>query len=500
MVRRLARALVLAPNSVRNPSHAAATLAALAALAVAGVASAQSSVTLFGVVDVGLSNYSTKSTYFNTAPAFTIVNGQYVANPGAQAGYANAYGVKQRQTAMSNNGLASSRLGFRGTEDLGGGLAASFWLEAPLTVDNGTSGGLNFTRRSTVSLSGPFGELRLGRDYTPTFWNDTNFDPFGTNGAGTSIINSVSGNLGNSAYVRANNSVGYFLPSNLGGFYGQVQYALDENVAQSAGYASGATCLPASTLSTSPYTQCNKSAAGRYLGGRFGYANGPVDVALAYGQSTLRDLDAQRIDYIGNIGTVSSSTNAQRKLNTLNLGGSYDFGVVKLFGELSRVRDKYSSQISATGTATAFGSTYTAGQGTFAQFTDNYNGYLIGATVPVGAGLIRVAYSRVKYKAGSGDTFGAYSYPPVSFNSVSGGSNLDASADKFAVGYVYNLSKRTALYATAAYVKIKNGFNNSDMGVTTGGAVGYAPLSSSATSGFAPKSSVGYDFGVRHSF
>ena len=79
--------------------------------------------------------------------------------------------------------MYGSRLGFRGTEDLGGGLNASFWLEAGLNNDNGTgaststnnststsqagasgSQGLTFNRRSTVSLASTWGELRLGRD------------------------------------------------------------------------------------------------------------------------------------------------------------------------------------------------------------------------------------------------------------------------------------------------------------------------------------------------
>ncbi|WP_295540868.1 porin [uncultured Pseudacidovorax sp.] len=502
MVRRLARALVLAPNSVRNPSHAAATLAALAALAVAGVASAQSSVTLWGVVDVGVSNYSTKSDYFNAAPAFTIVNGQWVANPAALGAYPGAaFGAKQRQTAMSTNGLSSSRLGFRGTEDLGGGLAASFWLEGALSPDTGSAGasggGLDFKRRSTLSLSGPFGELRLGRDYTPTFWNDTNFDPFGTNGVGTNVISSVNGNLGNGNSTRASNSIGYFLPADLGGFYGQLQYALDENISNSAGYTSGKTCLPAPVTGSPAYTQCDKSSAGRYVGGRLGYASGAYDVALAYGQSTIADVNGQGASAIGNIGVLSTSLSGQRKINTLNLGGSYDFGVVKLFGELSQVRDKASAQAAAT--ASALNSNFSVGQGVFASGTDRYNGYLVGATVPVGAGLVRVAYSRVKYKDG-GYSAGAYSYPPVTFATTSGMGDLNASVDKFAVGYVHNLSKRTALYATAAYLKVKNGYNNPALGVTTGGSVGYLYPANGAQAGFAPKSSVGYDFGIRHSF
>ena len=130
------------------------SLTAIAALAVTGLAAAQSSVTMFGVVDAGVSYQSATSRDAAT---------------GASS--------KQTRTTLSNSGYNSSRIGFRGTEDLGGGLAASFWLEAPITNDDGATGISTFNRRSTVSLSGGFGELRLGRDYTPTFWNDTVFDP-----------------------------------------------------------------------------------------------------------------------------------------------------------------------------------------------------------------------------------------------------------------------------------------------------------------------------------
>ena len=71
--------------------------------------------------------------------------------------------------SMNSDQLNSNRLGFRGTEDLGGGLLASFWLEGGMAVDTGTPAGFNFTRRSTVSLTSSMGEIRLGRDYTNSF-------------------------------------------------------------------------------------------------------------------------------------------------------------------------------------------------------------------------------------------------------------------------------------------------------------------------------------------
>ena len=85
----------------------------------------------------------------------------------------------QTTTQLGEGGMSSSRLGFRGVEDLGGGLKASFWLEGALGPDTGlggasfgnssrTTNAYAFERRSTLSLSNQWGEVRLGRDYTPT--------------------------------------------------------------------------------------------------------------------------------------------------------------------------------------------------------------------------------------------------------------------------------------------------------------------------------------------
>jgi predicted porin len=350
------------------------SLIALAVLATAGVASAQSSVTLFGIVDA------------------TIAVGR---------------GNVSDRTQLTNSGYNSSRLGFRGTEDLGGGMSASFWLEAGLVNDDGqgaatnsnnqASGvgaavagrqGLTFNRRSTVSLAGGWGEVRLGRDYTPQFWNLTVFDPYGTNGVGTNqMLNSIITGV---TAVRASNSIGYFLPGNLGGFYGQVQMYLGENP-QDAGLAT--------------------EDDGRGLGLRVGFANGPFNVALALSRT---DYDA---------GDVRQN----------NIGGQWDFGMAKVMGQFSR--DKNGS---LTG-----------------------KGWLIGGLVPVGAGEIRLAASRYKVDAAG-----------------------DPQTTKLALGYVHNLSKRTALYTTVARVKNKGGAAQALNGAVTS----------------ANSNSSGFDFGVRHSF
>jgi predicted porin len=379
-------------------------------MAAAGAASAQSSVTLFGIVDATISHQTTSGVAHNTF--------------------------------LSNSGYNSSRLGFRGTEDLGGGMAASFWLEAGLNNDDGTGAstsstnatigafntttganapvrsgtqGLTFNRRSTVSLSGNWGELRLGRDYVPTFWNITVFDPFGTNGVGTTIIqkakttttaapfaNNGAGTVfaGNDPMaVRASNMVGYFLPPNLGGVYGQVNYAFDE-VAGS-----------------------NKQ--GRYIGARVGYGSGPFNVALAVSKAE---------------GTDPNGSTTQPDVGDWNLGGQWDFGMAKLLAQYDRTKFKV------------------AGVDFVAK------GWLIGTLVPVGAGEIRASYSREKLEDGP-------------------------RASQIALGYVHNLSKRTALYATYARIS-----NKDDAALSIGNSL------PQAVAGGRDRHSSGVDLGIRHSF
>lgn len=137
----------------------------------------ESSVTMFGILTVGLQH-----------------------GTGSGAGAAD-------KTAINSGGDVTSRLGFRGTEGLGGGLTAGFWLEAQINVDNGTGAqtitnnqasglatsdlaggqGLTFNRRATVSLAGKsLGEVRLGRDYRVESVNNAAVDPFTVQGAGGS--------------------------------------------------------------------------------------------------------------------------------------------------------------------------------------------------------------------------------------------------------------------------------------------------------------------------
>ncbi|MEJ8859916.1 porin [Variovorax robiniae] len=428
------------------------SIVALSVLAIAGGAVAQSSVTVFGVVDASVSHYTVKS---------SVVPGSPLSTPSPPT---------QSQTVLGSSGYNSSRVGFRGSEDLGGGLAAGFWLEGSLANDVGNVG--FFQRRSTLSLSGGLGELRLGRDNVPTFWNDVIFDPMGAVGVGASLLYQVAQNLsvvnagllpgagsplsapyagtglngglsGNTDnYTRASNSIGYFLPSGLGGFYGQVMYALPEGVK--------------ATNAPNP----NPSMRARYAGGRFGYASNGFDVALAYAESVQTD-----------------TASLKDTIKTLNFGVSYDFGPVKLFGEVSRLKDAQ-----RVTTPPLLGSIYTT-------YQDNYRGAMIGATVPVGPGLIRASYGQVK----STNVAGTVLSPPAT--SVG---ELSSKATKLALSYVHNLSKRTALYTTVARIKVDDGQNNPSVMGASVNLKTYSYLQGNAR--WAPSTSTGFDVGIRHAF
>lgn len=150
-------------------------LAAACIAAVPALAQAQS-VTLYGVIDTGV---------------------EYVNNIGAS---------KDSVTRMNSlAGTVPSRWGLRGTEDLGNGLKAQFALESGFAPDSGTSnqGNRLFGRQAWVGLSGNWGQVAFGRQYTMLFWSTLEADMLGPNTFGTSSLDSYLPN------ARADNAVSY---------------------------------------------------------------------------------------------------------------------------------------------------------------------------------------------------------------------------------------------------------------------------------------------------
>jgi predicted porin len=174
------------------------SLIALAVLASTGAAMAQSSVTLYGIIDMNLQSQKDE------------------INAGTSAAV--------RQSSLTSGGISTSRFGLKGSEDLGGGLKANFVLENGFNADSGAqkTAGSIFDRQSWVGLSGGFGEIRLGNDYTAR--DDIN-------GAAHAVFDSA---FSPSSYIESgynsnpNNQIKYLSPS-FSGFSGAISYALGEN-------------------------------------------------------------------------------------------------------------------------------------------------------------------------------------------------------------------------------------------------------------------------------
>ena len=250
---------------------------ALAALGlVSGVANAQSSVTLYGVVDAALERVK---------GATSVVR----VSSGQQQG---------------------SRWGLRGTEDLGGGLKATFLLESGFNADVGTlgQGGRLFGRQGYVGLGGHWGTVRLGRQYTPM---DDIASIIGTK---VYDVVSVVPIIGNGDYNRVDNAITYVSPTVASTVF-QLQYSLGEERASN-----------------------NASADfGKQVSAHALYAQGPWTLGL----SLMQVADAD--------GVLAG----KQGKDALLFVGAYDFGPVKLTGYYD-VEDKAAEKLKLFGLAAAF--------------------------------------------------------------------------------------------------------------------------------------------------
>ncbi len=246
------------------------SLIALAVLAASGAAFAQSTVTIYGLLDANI----------NSTKSGNVTN-----------------------TKIDSGGIQTSRFGFKGSEDLGGGLKANFKLESGLNIDTGASGSYTnpytnassasvFSRQSWVGVSGGFGEIQLGKMWTPyddlvgsgiAVFNANIFSP-------VAYVFSSAANYND----RPGNSIYYATPD-FGGFSGAVMYSLGENKTATTG-------------------------AGNITSFRIGYEGGPVAVGLGY-------------------QTEKTSGAAPTTAKFTQLNGSYDLGVAKLLAAYGNVKD-----------------------------------------------------------------------------------------------------------------------------------------------------------------
>jgi len=336
---------------MRQIISAAAVLALLAP-----VAYADSNVTIFGALDLNARHI------------------QYSGN-----GSVNSVG---------SFGGSPSLLGFRGTEDLGDGLKASFWLETAILPDTGDTAqslGLPFwTRGSWVSLgSDAAGTLRLGRDWSASYFGQWEFDPTFNLGLGDHLhLTHVDG-----GFLWRNNTVQYITPGNLGGFSARLMFAPSEG-----------------------------GSAGSYRGGRAAFSGGPYNIAASYG---------------------STSNSAGGDFKLAHLGTSYDFGATKVMlllanskhGDMSERRWALSSSV-PIGNASLWAS-YSK---VLVNSAANAGGWFGGNQLAVGGGYalskrtgLYASISRLKNDPGGAlsiEEVGSYTFAsPGGSKTLSGGSN-----------------------------------------------------------------------------
>jgi predicted porin len=276
------------------------SLVALAMLA-ASSAFAQSSVTLYGVADAWLGQTSV-----------TI-------SPGAAV----------KQIKLDSGGYNGSRWGLRGSEDLGGGLKANFQVESGFDVSTGASGqgGLLFGRQAYVGLSGGFGAINFGRQYTAyddargaenaNNGFDTAFTPTGNvfaKGSATAagVVAGVADYNG-----RTDNTIKYSTPD-FGGVSGAISYALGENKSVATG------------------TQT--ASATDTVAAHIKYVNGPIGVFAAFQNEKSKNLapnDATKFANIGanyDLGVVRLSAGYQNAKLGNTKDNEFQFGVAVPFG------------------------------------------------------------------------------------------------------------------------------------------------------------------------
>jgi predicted porin len=197
------------------------------------------------------------------------------------------------------------------------------------------------------------------------------------------------------------------------------------------------------------------------MGGRLGWAAGPINVAASYGRTSYGNNAATPFAGTALGGGVGNNATYNGDYDQWNIAGQYDFGIAKLMAQFG---EQSVDAIPATGTPAAA-----------AAVERTMKHFLVGGLFPVGAGEIRASYQHAKRDDG-----GAYGIA----SSLNG-----AKVRQWTLGYVHNLSKRTAVYTTYANQRATGTV------ATTMGLASRAPASAGES-----LKSTGIDLGLRHSF
>ncbi|MGB3289129.1 MAG: porin [Burkholderiaceae bacterium] len=381
-------------------------LAAALTVGFFGVAQAETSVTLYGILDGGIGYQQVKG------------NSSYSATR------TDATNFKATRTGMINGVQSGNRWGLKGAEDLGDGLRVVFQLESGFDLGTGISAqGYKdgndsqtrlFGRQATLGLaSDAWGQLDVGRQtniaskYLPGV-----IDPFG---AGFGQANAgVSFTASNT--VRYDNMVMYQTP-NFSGFQFGVGYSFNTNGSQ---YWD----IKDKTIGGVDFNEKDANKKAVTTGLR--YSNGPIAVALTYDQLRAGGVSFGYNPTNGkaDIAKVGEKTTVK----SWALGGSYDFEVAKVHLGFGQTRNGVFTAESFGGNATAL-----TGEGL------KVNSYLVGVTAPIGNGKIMASWQMAD--------------PRSNPDSWAGTDRETAKQQVYSLGYTYNLSKRTNVYAIGSYAK-----------------------------------------------
>jgi predicted porin len=255
----------------------------ITAAAMAATAAAAQTVTIYGVIDQAV---------------------EHVTNVGGNGGMTRI---------PTLTGSVPSRLGFRGSEDLGDGLRAVFTLEQGFGADTGTlgQGGRAFGRQAFVGLSGPWGTVSFGRQYTMLFWSLLDADILGPNLYGTASLDSYIPN------ARADNSIAY--KGTFNGFTLGATYSLGRDAVNAGPSPAGTNCAGESATDSKACREWSVLAK---------YDSPSWGAALA-------------VDEIrGGAGAFGGLTSSALKDQRVSANGYYKFGDLKVgVGLIRRAND-----------------------------------------------------------------------------------------------------------------------------------------------------------------
>ena len=217
-----------------------------------------------------------------------------------------------KDTRLADGGNVASQLGFRGKEDMGGGMSAVFTLEGGFNQDSGVGNipgpGFTFTRQSFVGVEGTsWGSLTLGRQYTPIFRTVWRADPMGVNSVFSPVTlwAQTDSQPGLQAWAaRSDNAIMYTSPA--GSIQGSLMYAPGEAT----------------------------NSSGNYLGASLHYSAGPLYVG--YGYQTR------------NSGTAAAPAASPIANRSHVLAALYNMGNIQIGGDFGRQGSKTTGSPSAT--------------------------------------------------------------------------------------------------------------------------------------------------------